>query len=404
VIGAKCSRCGADSSADVVLSVCSKCGGALLFGYDFVGISSVVPKSALEGRKDSFWKFVELLPVGSAEDIVSLGEAYTPVLEFSDARFTGGKSVFVKDDGRLPTGTFKARGLSVAVSRLRELGVRHVAVPSAGNAAGAVAAYAARAGLRASVFMPRDVPTANLKECVFLGADVYLVDGLIGDAAGIVKRLKDAVGWFDLSTSKQPYRFEGYKAISFELAEQFGWDLPENIVFPTGGGEGIVGLWKGFHELMELGWIKRVPRLVMVQSSGCAPLVKAFNYGQSEVKELWSHAETVAAGLRVPMPYASYLVLRALRETDGLAVAVDDVDIIVAMRAFFKGGVYACPEAAATLAAYRRLLDDRVLDADERSLLYVTGTALKYFDVMDINRTRIPVLRKDAASLSDVVA
>ncbi len=397
-----CSACGTKFPSDAVLAVCDRCGGALLFRYDLSEVSKMISKDVLGGRANSFWKFQELLPMSSAKDIVSLGEPYTPLLEFSDDLFTLGKSVSVKDDGRLPTGTFKARGMAVAVTRLRELGVGHLAVPSAGNAAGAVAAYAARGGLKASVFMPRDVPSANLKECMYLGADVYLVDGLIGDAAGIVRRLRDKAGWFDLSTSKQPYRFEGYKVIAFELAEQFSWNLPDNIVFPTGGGEGIIGLWKGFNELIELGWITRKPRLVMVQSSGCAPLVEAFSKGQLEVKEPWANAQTVAAGLRVPMPYASYLVLRALRETSGVAVAVDDVEIVAAVKAFFRDGVYACPEAAATLAGYHRLVDERLLDSGDRTLLYLTGTALKYFDAIDVDVGGIPVLKRDAASLTDV--
>jgi threonine synthase len=307
---AECSRCGEPYLSDEVLTVCTKCGGALLFRYDLDAVAEQVSKSVLEKREDTFWKFVELLPLSSSESIVSLGEPYTPVLRFSG---TALKNVYVKDDGRLPTGTFKARGVAVAVSRLKELGVERVAVPSAGNAGAALAAYGVKAGMEVYAFMPKDVPESNLKECVYLGAKVYLVDGLISHAAEIVGRLGGKFGWFDFSTNKQPYRFEGYKAMAFEIAEQFGWDLPDHIFFPTGGGEGVIGLWKGLKELIELGWTRKLPRLIVVQSSGCAPLVNSYKRGTSEVKETWKDAETIASGLRVPHPYASYLILRAIK-------------------------------------------------------------------------------------------
>jgi threonine synthase len=289
--------------------------------------------------------------------------------------------------------------MSVAVSKLKELGVKRVAIPSAGNAAAALAAYGAKAGMEVCTVMPKDVPESNLKECVYMGAKVYLVDGLIGDAAEIVKRLSKNYGWFDISTNKQPYRFEGYKVMALEIAEQFGWDLPDNIVFPTGGGEGIIGLWKGFRELIELGWTGKIPRLVIVQSSGCAPLVRAYTNKEPEVKEAWKNAETIAAGLRVPRPYASYLVLRAIKETKGMAVAVDDKEIISSMKVFFKMGIYACPEAASTLVASNKLASEGILDPNEKTLLYLTGNAMKYFDVIQIERNGIPVLNRDANSL-----
>jgi threonine synthase len=310
------------------------------------------------------------------------------------------KNLYVKDDGRLPTGTFKARGMAVGVSKLTELGIKRVAIPSAGNAAVALAAYGARAGIEVYAFMPKDVPKSILKECVLLGAKVYLVDGLINHAAKIVKRLGRKYEWFDFSTNKQPYRFEGYKAVALEIAEQFNWDLPDNILFPTGGGEGTIGLWKGFKELIELGWTRKIPRLIIVQSSGCAPLVEAYNKGEYEVKEAWKNAKTIAAGLRVPHPYASYLVLRAIKETKGMALAVDDGQIVTSIKDFFRMGIYACPEAASTLAALRKLENEGMLDLNEKTLLYLTGNATKYFDVIKMEKNRISVLDKDATSLT----
>ena len=399
-ITAECSKCGRTFAYDEVLTVCTECSGALLFRYDLPQVAKKVSKSVLEKRTDAFWKFMELLPLSSSASIVSLGEPYTPTFRLPKAWGATFRNVYIKDDGRLPTGTFKARGMAVAVSKLAELGIKSVAIPSAGNAAAALAAYGAKAGMEVYAFMPKDVPESILMECVFLGAKVYLVDGLINDAAGIVRKLERRYGWFDVSTSKQPYRFEGYKAIAFEIAEQFNWDLPDSIFFPTGGGEGIIGLWKGFEELTELGWTEKIPRLIAVQSSGCAPLVKAYNKDEPEVKEAWKDAETIAAGLRVPYPYASYLILRAIRETGGMAVAVDDEEIISSMKIFFKMGVYACPEAASTLAALNKLANEDAFDQNEKTLLYITGNAIKYFDVMRIERDKIPVLSRDTNSLA----
>jgi len=395
----ECSRCGETFLPDRVLTVCTKCGGALLFRCDLQRVADAVSKSVLKKRSDSFWKFIELLPISSAEGIVSLGEPYTPVLRLPQGSATALKNVYVKDDGRLPTGTFKARGMAVAVSRLKELGIRRIAVPSAGNAAAALAAYGAQAGLEVYAFMPKDVPESILKECIYLGAKVYLVKGLINDAGEIVKRLEPKYGWFNVSTNKQPYRVEGYKAIAFEVAEQFNWNLPDSIIFPTGGGEGVIGLWKGFKELTELGWTKKTPRIIIVQSTGCAPLVKAFNSNQSEVKEPWQKAQTIATGLNVPYPYASYLILRALKETNGTATAVEDNEIISSMKTLFRKGIYACPEAAATLAALEKLENQNAFDPDETILLYLTGNATKYLDALEMRREQIPVLERNTNSL-----
>jgi threonine synthase len=303
---AECSRCGEDFPSDRVLTVCTKCGGALLFRYDLDRVASSVSKNVLDRRDDTFWKFIEILPLSSDRDIISLGEPYTPVLRLPQGTGTALKNVYVKDDGRLPTGTFKARGMAVAVSKLKELHVTRIAIPSAGNAASALAAYGALAGLEVYAFMPKDVPKLILKECLYLGAKTRLVDGSINDAGEIVRRLEPKYGWFNISTNKQPYRVEGYKAIAFEISEQFDWEPPDWIVFPTGGGEGVIGLWKGFNELVQLGWIKKVPRLIIVQAAGCAPLVKAFSDNEAEVKNPWEKAKTIAAGLKVPHPYASY--------------------------------------------------------------------------------------------------
>jgi len=371
-----------------------------LIRYDLARVAGKVSRSCLGRREDSFWKFKELLPLTSPKSIISLGEPYTPLLPIPEEFTTGLKNVYIKDDGRLPTGTFKARGMAVLVSKLKEFGLRCAALPSAGNAAAAVAAYAAKAGIEVYAFMPKDTPEGNLKECVFMGANAYLVDGLINDAAEIAERLKEKYGWFDVSTNKQPYRFEGYKAMAFELAEQFNWDLPDSIFFPTGGGEGIIGLWKGFKDLIELGWTEKTPQLIVVQSTGCAPLVKAYDEKEPEVKEAWKNPETIAAGLRVPRPYASYLVLQAVRETKGMAIAVDDDDIISSMKTLFKMGIYACPEAASSLAALNKLGNEGTMDSDKKTLLYLTGTAMKYFEVLEMKRERIPVLRKDANSLN----
>lgn len=400
-IVAECSKCKETFPSNEVLTVCQRCGGALLFRYDLDQIAEVISKEALGKRENTFWKFLELLPLLSSKNIVSLGEPYTPVLQLSTKFGTACKNVYFKDDGRLPTGTFKARGMAVAVSKLKELGVKRVAIPSAGNAASALAAYATQAGIEVFAFLPKDVPKDILKENIFLGAKVYLVDGLINDAADIVKRLESNYGWFDISTNKQPYRFEGYKAIAFEIAEQFNWDLPDSIFFPTGGGEGVIGLWKGFKELTELGWIEKIPRLVIIQSSGCAPFVNAYNKNQSEIEEPWENPKTVAAGLRVPHPYANYLVLRAVKETRGMATAVDDASIISSMETLLKMGIYTCPEAASTLAALSKLEDQGEYDPDEKILLYFTGTAMKYFDVMRIKRNKIIVIKKGAHSLPD---
>jgi len=393
----ECSGCGSVYGGDKPINVCFKCGGALLYKYDFSGLK--FDKSVFGFRFDSFWKYLEFLPLRGEGDIVSLGESFTPILHLHGDLNLGFRNLFVKDDGHLPTGTFKARGMALAVSILKSLGVSRVAIPSAGNAAAALSAYGSRAGLEVYAFMPRDAPLSTLKECVYMGARVYLVDGLINDCANIVSRLRDRYGWFDVSTNKQPYRFEGYKLMAYEISEQFDWDPPDYIVFPTGGGEGVIGLWKGFNELIEIGWIDKMPKLIIVQSTGCMPLVKAFNDGLSEVSEAWVNAQTIASGLRVPKPYASYLILRAIRDSGGYAVAVGDDEIIDSMKTLARNGFFTCPEAAATYASLKHLLDDGILDLSDRILLYFTGLGLKYLDVYTLNYDSLPILSRDATSL-----
>ena len=380
----KCSFCGEIYSYPHIINTCPKCGGALLFQYNLDEIKQILIREMLEDRINSYWKYLELLPITSLNNAVSLGEVFTPVIELPEKITFNFKHIYAKNDGFLPTLTFKARGMSIAVSCLKELKVKKVVIPSAGNAAAALAAYGAKANMEVHVYMPSNAPSSTIKECMFMGANVHLIDGNINDAAKKVSEVKDKYGWFDLSTNKQPYRFEGYKVMAFELAEQFNWKPPEAIIFPTGGGEGVIGLWKGFKELSELGWLEsEIPRLIIVQSNGCAPLVKAFKENKDEVEEAWINPETIAAGLKVPKPYASYLILRAVRETNGYAVSVSDHEILNSMKQLARNGLFICPEAAATHAALPHLYEQGVLDHEDRVLLYFTGNGLKYLDIID---------------------
>ncbi len=341
------------------------------------------------------WRYGELLPVTDERNIVSLGETQSPVLLLEKLGGSFGlKALYVKDDGVMPTGSFKARGQSSAVSKCKELGLGKVALASAGNAGGALAAYAARGGLEAYVFVPKDAPSMNVKECLLLGAKVFMVDGLINDAGRIVSACCTKYGWFNLSTLREPYRVEGKKTMGFEIAEQFHWDLPDVIIYPTGGGTGLLGIWKAFEELEELGWISDArPRLVAVQSETCAPVVKAFKEGKESV-ELFRDAYTVAPGLRVPFPYASEQILKVLRSSKGTAVSVRDSEMLDAVKRFGREGLYVCPEGGATLAGLKVLLDDGWVDKDEKILLYNTGSALKYGELLESQS--LPVIPKDA--------
>jgi threonine synthase len=375
VIYLECTKCGAHLPADVPRNVCPKDGGILFVCYDLQSLKQNFKPETLKGRDTSLWRYREVLP--DVEE-VTLGEGLTPLLPSREF-----PNVWIKDEALNPTGSFKARGITVAVSVAKALGLRKLAMPSAGNAGSALAAYAAAAGLEAHIFMPRDVPLANRIECQTYGAHVTLVNGLISDCARIVGERKEQEGWFDLSTLKEPYRIEGKKTMAYELFERLEGKLPDAVFFPSGGGVGVIGMWKAFDEMEELGWIgKERPRMIAVQAEGCAPIVKAWNEGKSTV-EAWPDASTMAAGLRVPKPYGDYLVLDILRRSKGTAVAVSDDEIRAALRHWASTeGIFAAPEGAASLAAYRKLRG-HLLSENDRVVLFNTGTGLKYLDVIE---------------------
>ena len=375
-----CGMCGKGHEAGKLWNLCTDCEKPLLLEYDLEAVKQTLSKAALKERLPSMWRYRELLPVAEEENIVTLGEGFTPVLPLERAgKALGMSSLFVKDEGQMPTLSFKCRGLSMAVSMAKELGAQRLAIPSAGNAGGALAAYGARAGMEVFVFMPEDVPQGNLIECDLLGASYYLVNGLINDCGAVVKGGMEEMQWFDVSTLKEPYRIEGKKTMGLEVAEQFGWELPDVIIYPTGGGTGLIGMWKAFNELEAMGWIGAGrPRLVSVQSSGCAPIVKAFKDGADHA-ELWENAHTVAPGLRVPVAVGDFLMLRALRETGGDAVAVDDEVLLADQKLLARSeGIFPCPEGAATYSALRQLLQEGKVDTGETVLLFNTGNAMKY--------------------------
>ena len=377
----ECSGCGKKYSSDEIHTFCPECQSPLLSRYDLKTIRAHVDRDAIKVRSRGMWRWHELLPVKDPQNVVFLGEGDTALLKLPNlGREVGASNLFVKDESSNPTGSFKARGLAAAVSRAKELGVQKVIIPTAGNAGGAMAAYAARAGIQALIYMPKDTPRANVEESRMAGADVVLVDGLISDAAGMVGVKAKAEGWFDLSTFKEPYRTEGKKIMGYELAETFGWELPDVIIYPTGGGTGLVGMWKAFAELEELGWLEntRRPRMVAVQAAGCAPVVKAFESGATFC-DFWTNASTLASGLRVPKSFADALILKDLRESHGTAVAVTDEDILKAQSQLGRAeGLFAAPEGAATLVAYKKLLAEKWIAPDERVVLFNTGSGLKY--------------------------
>jgi len=380
-----CTACGADVGADERHGVCPVCGLVLFARYDLAALRGSMPVPAFEGRPWDLWRYRELLPVRADRHAISLGEGGTPLVPVPRAAAAAGLDrgdLLVKDEGANPTGSFKARGLSVAVARAVELGVEHVALPSAGNAGAAAAAYAAAHGIACHVAMPADAPAINQAEVAVYGAELLLVDGLIDAAGRLIRERSARDGWFDLSTLKEPYRVEGKKTMGIELAEAGGWGdawCPDVVVYPTGGGTGIVGMWKAFAELEVLGWIgARRPRMVVVQSTGCAPIVRAYERGDDHA-EPWTDARTLAAGIRVPSAIGDYLILRAIRESGGTAVAVSDEEITHAQRTLGRlTGIYAAPEGAATYAALPHLLRSGFLSGDERIVLFNTGTGLKY--------------------------
>ncbi len=383
----ECSWCHLHYPADRLYNVCPACGRPLLARYDMEAAAAGFRPDALAGRPATLWRYGEMLPVNDPTYRISLGEGFTPLLPLPRlGRALGLSQLFAKDEGLNPTASFKARGLCLAVSRAAELGARALAIPTAGNAGSALAAYAARAGLPATIYAPRDIPPVFVAEMSALGAEVFLVDGLITDCARYVQEGVAAGRWFDVSTLKEPYRVEGKKTMGYELAEQFGWELPDVIIYPTGGGTGIVGMWKAFAEMEQLRWIGSArPRMVSVQAEGCAPIVRAFERGD-EVAAPWQNATTIADGLRVPRAIGDFLILRALRESGGAAVAVGDDEIRAAMGELGRAeGIFAAPEAAATLAALSKLSRTGFIRPDERVVLFLTGSGLKYTHLVATN-------------------
>ena len=359
----------------------SKEGKPLLVRYDLERIKSEVSRSSIEESSEpGFWRYSPLLPVTTKENQISLGEVMTPLVELIGSSSMLGcesGSIIVKDESRLPTGSFKARGLGMAVSMARELGVRHLAIPTNGNAGSALAAYASRAGIKTTVLCPDNTPEINVRETSIQGADTHLVNGLIGECGSIIS--EGNMGWFAVSTLKEPYRIEGKKTMGLELAEQMKWKLPDVIFYPTGGGTGIIGMWKVFHELKELGWIEGdFPRMVAVQSTGCAPIVRAWEDG-SEFAEFWDGAETISSGIRVPSALGDFLILEAVRSSGGFAIAVSDTDTLEIQREIgMNDGFLLCPEGAATAVAYQKSIELGMVSPDDRVVLFNTATGLKY--------------------------
>ena len=375
----ECSQTGEHYPADQIHNL-SRAGKPLLVRYDLAGVKKALSKSALAERPPDLWRYRELLPVRRTADIVTLGESVTPLVALDKlAKDIGGGALLVKDEGRLPTGSFKARGLVMAVSMAKALGIKHMAMPTNGNAGAALAAYATCAGINTTVFCPEDTPEVNVSEIELQGATVYRVNGLIDDCGKIVGEGKAKVGWFDTSTLKEPYRIEGKKTMGLELAEQLGWDVPDVIFYPTGGGTGLIGMWKAFAELEAIGFIgAKRPRMVAVQAAGCAPIVRAYEAGEEHAPR-WEDAHTVAAGIRVPQAIGDFLILRAVRESGGFAIAVKDEAITAAVDEVARTeGLLLCPEGAATYAALKQALADGRIGRDARAVLFNCATGLKY--------------------------
>lgn len=387
----ECSLCKKRHEAGLAHNLC-ECGGPLLVRYDLDKARDNWSREWLAGSPASMWRYAPVLPVGMPESVVSLGEGFTPLVRADRlGNVLGAKNLWIKDEGINPTGSFKARGLSCAISMCVELGIKKVAVPSAGNAASATAAYAAAAGIECHIFMPRDVPQSNFIECKAMGAHVTLIDGLISDCGRIVAERKQAEGWFEVSTLKEPYRIEGKKTMGYELAEQFRWDLPDAIFYPTGGGVGMIGMWKAFDEMEHLGWISsKRPKMICIQVEGCQPVVRAFEQGTPR-SEFWHNAHTVASGLRVPKPLGDFLVLDAVRESGGTAIAVSDEEMLDAgIELASMEGMFAAPEGAACVAGLKKLLASGFLKPEERIAIYNTGSGLKYLEAYSTRFPRIP--------------
>ena len=377
-----CSNCAEKYESNKLYNLCEKCSKPLLAAYDLEKAAQTLTKESLKTRVQTLWRYAEVLPVEHCENIVSLGEGFTPLQK---AEKLGAKlnlkNLYIKDESLNPTQSFKARGMTAAVSMAKELGVKKVAAPSAGNAAGALSAYAALAGMECHIFVPMDTPQACIIECKALGANVNLVDGLITDCGRIVGERKEAEGWFDVSTLKEPYRVEGKKTMGYELAEQMNWELPDVILYPTGGGTGLIGMWKAFDEMEEMGWISsHRPRMVSVQSVGCAPIVRAFHEQLNHGAEI-ENAHTVASGLRVPKAVGDFIMLDILRKSGGTAVAVSDEDLVAdAVEIGKLEGIFAAPEGGACLTALKFLLENGDVQTDERIVIFNTGSGIKYLE------------------------
>ncbi len=382
----ECAACHKTYEANKPHNLCVVCGKPLLVRYDLYKAARTLTKASLKNREQNLWRYTEVLPVQNKSNIVSFGEGFTPLLKAETLAQTLSikLNLFIKDESTNPTQSFKARGMSAAVSMAKELGVKRVAAPSAGNAAGALAAYASRAGMETFLFMPKDTPRANIVECEQTGANVTLVDGLITDCGKIVAEKKDAEGWFDVSTLKEPYRVEGKKTMGYELAEQFDWQLPDVILYPTGGGTGLIGMWKAFDEMEQMGWIdSKRPRMVSVQSIGCAPIVKAFHEGETFAAE-FPNAATVASGLRVPKAIGDFLILDALRKSGGTAVAVTDEELLAAVREIGAAeGLFCAPEGAACLPALRKMIEQDLVKECETVVIFNTGAGVKYLEAFE---------------------
>ncbi|MDA1272835.1 MAG: threonine synthase [Verrucomicrobia bacterium] len=388
----ECALCGQHYNASTVQNLCGACQRPLWVRYDIEGLKKKFSKRALFGRPPTIWRYLELLPVQDTSNIVSLTETITPILEVGRiAAAFGLDHLYVKDESRLPTGSFKARGMALAISKAKELGITKVAVPTAGNAGGAMAAYAARAGMEAFVFMPEDTPAINQKECHLAGAKTFLVNGLITDCGRIVGEGKKTKGWFDVSTLKEPYRIEGKKTMGLELAEQFEWKLPDVILYPTGGGTGLIGMWKAFGELEAMGWLKssKKPKMISCQSDGCAPIATAFAKGERFAKP-FENAATIASGLRVPAAVGDFMILDAVRASGGVALATPESEIPGWMRRVCAAeGIAICPETAVCFSALQRLIDDGVIRRSDRILIFNTGAAQKYPEAIAADLPRI---------------
>jgi len=376
-----CSNCGKSYNPHRIQTICPGCNAPLLAQYDLESLRERLDRNALSHRLRGMWRWVELLPVYQRDHIVSLGEGDTPLLHLGNlGHELNLPNLYIKEEGLNPTGSFKARGLSAAVSKAKELGIKKIVMPSAGNAGGALAAYAAHAAIRSLIFMPKSSPTANINESTIMGARVELVDGLISDAGKYAQAAEISEGWFNMSTFKEPYRVEGKKIMGYEIAESLSWKLPDMIIYPTGGGTGLVGMWKAFHELKTLGWLESptLPKMVAVQAEGCAPIVKAFNAGEL-ISDFWENAQTIATGLCVPHSFADRLILKYLRDSHGHAVSVSDDEIVASRRQLAQiEGIYSCPEGAATLAGLEKLLRAGLVSPDETVILFNTGSGLKY--------------------------